>query len=191
VPLREHRRRLFDLEKACNGHGGVAHFAGKLAGMSGRLALILQLMDDAHSETVSKGIVERAAHLVSDFIEPHAWEFYRRADTAHGTDKIRKAASFILTSGKTRFVPADFTSNVATIRGLGVIETNRAISPLVAGNWLRPNDMPVATSWTVNPRVTVEMAKRREAQERQNAELARVMKSPRREKDAESEDKAA
>ena len=69
--------------------------------------------------------VLNAARLVEDFILPHAFEFYRTADSVTDGDRLQQVASWILTSGKTRFVASDFTTNVASFRGLGLMEVNR------------------------------------------------------------------
>ena len=127
--------------------------------------------------------VLNAARLVEDFILPHAFEFYRTSDSVTDGDRLQQVASSILTSGKKRFVASDFTTNVASFRGLGLMEVNRRLSPLVAGGWFTPFDEgPIAKSWTVNPAVFEQLKERAQAEERRKAELAKLMRSPRRQR---------
>jgi Protein of unknown function (DUF3987) len=183
----EARRRLHDLEQVGGGLApGFQAFVGKLPGVLGSLALILHLIAEPHHGSrrpVEATTVLNAARLVEDFILPHAFEFYRTSDSVTDGDRLQQVASWILTSGKTRFVASDFTTNVASFRGLGLIEVNRRLSPLVAGGWFTPfDDGPIAKSWTVNPAVFEQLKERAQAEERRKAELAKLMRSPRRQK---------
>src|SRR5262249_13071089 len=111
--LREH---LFDLEQASSGlAAGFEGFVGKLHGVCGTLALILHLTEnpkEASSYPVEESTIEKVRRLVLDFILPHAFEFYRGAEGTNG-DRMRRIASWILTSGKQRIIPSDLTTNVA------------------------------------------------------------------------------
>ena len=49
-----------------------------------------------------------------DFILPHAFEFYR-AGEAEG-DRLRRLASWILTSGQQRVLASDLARNIADFR---------------------------------------------------------------------------
>jgi hypothetical protein len=127
---------------------------------------------------VDKETVENVGALIQEFLLPHAFEFYRKA---HSIDRLQRLASWILTSGRTRIVASDLTANVADYRGLGLVEINQRVSPLVAGGWLTPKEIgPVAKSWTVNPAVLVRFRERSEEEKRRKAAVARLMKSPRR-----------
>ena len=184
----EARRRLHDLEQVGGGLApGFQAFVGKLPGVFGSLALILHLIAGPHhgsTRPVEATTVLNAARLVEDFILPHAFEFYRTADSVTDGDRLQQVASWILTSGKKRFVASDFTTNVASFRGLGLMEVNRRLSPLVAGGWFTPFDEgPIAKSWTVNPAVFEQLKERAQAEERRKAELAKLMRSPRRRKE--------
>src|SRR5215203_5913306 len=91
------RRHLHELEQASGGFAdGFQAFLGKLAGLAGSLALILHMIGEtdtaswrsagidlnrAGSQRVSRKVVEDAGRLVRDFILPHAFEFYRAAET--------------------------------------------------------------------------------------------------------------
>jgi hypothetical protein len=111
-------------------------------------------------------------------------EFYRTAESSgsHG-DRLRKLASWILTSGQTRFVISDLTSNVADFRGLTPFEVAERVSPLEAGGWLKPNIRGgLARSWTVDPNVFTRFADRVKIEEARKSELAKAMKAPRQSK---------
>jgi hypothetical protein len=114
-----------------------------------------------------------------DFILPHAKEFYR-GSTSEG-DRLRRLASWILTSNKDRIVASDLTTNIADFRGLTLTDVNARVSPLVAGGWLLPADFtPVCRSWTVAPLVRTQLADRARLEEARKAALAALMNSPRK-----------
>src|SRR5262249_23722275 len=110
-------------------------------------------------------------------------EFYRGAEGTNG-DRMRRIASWILTSGKQRIIPSDLTTNVADCRGLALLEVNERLSPLIAGGWLLPAaKTPVCRSWQVAPQVHVQLAERAKTEEARKAALAALMGSPRRTKE--------
>jgi hypothetical protein len=178
--LREH---LFNLEQASGGlASGFQSFIGKLHGVCGSLALILHLARDPKGGAGSIG-EETAGHvrrLVVDFILPHAYEFYCGTEAANG-EKLRRLASWILTSGMQRVLASDLSRNVADCRGLALVEVNERVSPLVAAGWLTPADKtPVCRSWTVEPEVHVQLAERAKTEEVRKQALAGLMESPRK-----------
>jgi hypothetical protein len=183
--MTELRQYLHDLERASPGIAdGFQSFVGKLPGVAGNLALILALADGAEYSSwakVDKETVENVAALIQEFLLPHAFEFYRKA---HSIDRLQRLASWILTSGKTRIVASDLTVNVADYRGLGLVEINQRVSPLVAGGWLTAKEIsPVAKSWTVNPAVFVRFRERTDEEKQRKAALAKLMNSSRRNPD--------
>ena len=174
------RRDLFDLEQNAGGiNGGFQAFVGKLAGVAGSLALILTLAAEPEPSTmIGPAAVEDVAVLVTQFLLPHAFEFYTSG--ASGGEHLRALASWILTSGKTRIVPSDLTTNVRDCRGLGIWDVNQRMSPLVAGGWVTPEQPgPMARGWTVNPGVHKQFAARAADEERRKAAVAALMNSPR------------
>ena len=139
------RKHLHEIERNADGlWEGFDLFIGKLAGVSGSLALLLHLVADpaeARFVAVTSTTVERVKRLVTEFIIPHAMEFYRSVSAASPNgDHLRKLASWILTNSKQRIVASDITANVAGFRGLGLFDLNRRVSPLVAAGWLTPCD---------------------------------------------------
>jgi hypothetical protein len=129
---------------------------------------------------VHERTVDKVRRLVLDFILPHAREFYCGAGTTGG-EKLRRLASWVLTSGKDRIVASDLTSNVAECRGLTLHDVNERVSPLVACGWLDPIDNnPLCRSWAVNPQVRAQLAERARTEEAQKAALAQLMGSPKR-----------
>jgi hypothetical protein len=146
------RHHIFNIEQASGGLApGFQAFAGKLPGMAASIALILHMAaNPQHGGTLQVEIetIEAVHRIVVDFILPHAFEFYRSVETTTDGDRLKRLASWILTSGKDRIVPSDLAHNVAGFRGLGLSEVAQRLSPLVATGWLSPigND-PIARAW--------------------------------------------
>jgi hypothetical protein len=181
--MNELRAHLHELEQATGGLGdGFQAFVGKLPGVAGSLALILHLAGDPSpgARPVEQTTVEGVARLINDFILPHALEFYC-AESTTGGDRLKKLASFILTSGKRRFVASDLTSNIADFRGLTLFDVQQRVSPLVAAGWLTPADAsPANNTWQVDPTVFEQFSERARQEEGRKARLARLMRAPRR-----------
>jgi hypothetical protein len=140
------RQDLHSLESVSTGLvDGFQAFVGKLAGYAGRLALILHMAADPEAGgtyAIGETTVENVKRLVLNFILPHAFVFYRTAESAADGDRLKKIASWVLTSGKTRIVASDLVKNIRDLRGLGLFDLNRQVSPLVAGGWLEPGERP-------------------------------------------------
>jgi hypothetical protein len=135
-------------------------------------------------DRVDQDTVDSVARLVREFILPHAFEFYRTNETA---DRLRRLASWILTSRHDRIVASDLTRNIADLRGLTLLELNDRVSPLVAGGWLTPADRtPACRSWTVTAQVRDQFVERTRQEEARKAAVAELMGSPRRRTPSES-----
>lgn len=179
------RRHIYEIEQASGGlASGFQAFAGKLPGVAGTLALILHLATDPEhgaTQRVGAEVVGYVDRIVREFILPHALEFYRGVETLTDGDRLKKLASWILTSGKDRIVPSDLAQNVAGFRGLGISEIGQRLSPLVAVGWLSPEGSdPVARAWKVEPAVRAQMIDRARVEDQRKAALGELMKSPRR-----------
>jgi len=188
-------RHLFDLEQASEGLAlGFPGFVGKLQGITGSLALILHVAHDlvrhgpgGVTAQVNEWTVDRVRRLALDFILPHAREFYCGTGTAAG-EQIRRLASWILTSNKSRIVASDLATNIADCRGLELTEVNKRVSPLVAGGWLIPEDKTqYCRAWKVEPQVHVQMAERAQEEEKRKAALAQLLRSSQAPEDEEEE----
>ena len=119
--------------------------------------------------------------LVQDFILPHAFEFYRTAETVTDGDRLQRICSWIITVKLERISSRDLTRNVRDLRGLSVFDLNKRVSPLVAGGWLTPSDIgPVCRAWTVNAGVFDQFEARARDEEQRKAALAELMSSPRK-----------
>jgi hypothetical protein len=177
------RRRLYEVEQVSGGLAdGFQAFVGKLTGVTGSLALILHLISNPRSaeRRVNRNVVEGAGKIIIDFVLPHAFEFYRTAETVTDGDRIQRLASYILTSKRTRIVASDLTTNVRLFRGMTLFDVNKSVSPLVAGGWLTPRGPgPLANAWVVNPAVFTQFAERTATEESRKAALAELMGSPR------------
>jgi hypothetical protein len=179
VVMQDLRQQLHDLESACAGLAdGFQAFAGKLAGYAGRLALILHMAADPETGgtyAVGEKTVENVRRLILDFVIPHAFVFYRTAEST-ADDRLRRLASWILTSGKTRIVASDLVKNVRELRGLGLFDLNRRISPLVAGGWLEPGEAgPTCRVWAVNPALGPLFEARRQQESARKARVREIM----------------
>lgn len=179
------QRHLFDLEQTSGGlASGFQGFVGKLAGLYGSLCLVLHLAENVRGGRlthVSAETAANAARIVRDFVLPHAFEFYRSSETSTDGDRLQKIASWLLTSGKTRFVASDFTTNVACLRGLGLFDLAKALSPLVAGGWLHPMEPgPTPRRWSLSPAVPTHFAARAKEEETRKQRLAELMNGRRR-----------
>ena len=185
--FKELRQHVFNIEQASGGLApGFQSFAGKLPGMAGSIALILHMAANpgqGGTVRVERGTIEAVREIVVDFILPHAFEFYRSTETQTDGDRLKRLASWILTSGKDRIVPSDLASYVSGFRGLGLSEVAQRLSPLVATGWLAPegND-PIARAWRVEPAVRAQMAEQQQIEEARKAAMATLMRSPRRSK---------
>lgn len=173
------RRHLFELEQTSGGlAAGFQTFVGKLHGTAGRLALILHMAHDPqHGATypVGEQTVANVRRLMLDFILPHGFEFYQQA--GGGSERLRRLASWILTSHKQRVVSSDITTNVADFRGLTLPQVQEGVSPLVAGGWLEPESLaPSCHAWKVAPQVHTQLAERAKTELERKTKLAALMK---------------
>jgi Protein of unknown function (DUF3987) len=180
------RQELHDLEQASGGLAdGFQAFVGKLTGLSGALAIILHMAADPQANVardIDATTVSHVRDIVLNFILPHAFEFYRTAESTTNSDRLKPLASWILTCNQTTMITSrDVTRNVACLRGLSLFDLNKHISPLVAAGWLDPiNLTPVNKAWRINPSVAHQFARRREIEDKRKAEVAQLMGSPRK-----------
>jgi hypothetical protein len=178
------RERLDKLEQAASGSAdGLQAFIGKLPGIAGRLAVILHMV--ANPEKAPREIgattVAHVSTLMRKFILPHAMEFYRSGEELTGGERLRKIASWILTSQRDVVASRDFIRQVGCLRGISVFDLNACLSPLVAGGWLEPKAKgPENREWSVTPKVAIDFERRRLHEEERKACIAELMGSPRR-----------
>ena len=180
VMMNDLRAHLHQLEQAAAGLAdGFQAFVGKLAGVTGRLAVILHMAENPEKtpREIAAATVANVHTLIVDFIIPHAFEFYRAADSEG--ERLRRLASWILTSNKTRIVVSDLTTNIADFRGLTLMQVSERVSPLIAAGWLQPDDRsPLCRVWVVSPQVHVQLAERAKQEEARKALLRSLMGSP-------------
>ena len=97
VAMNTLRSELHDLEQASGGlANGFQGFVGKLAGLSGALAIILHMAADPKANVARDINAATASHvrdIVHDFILPHAFEFYRTAENTTNSDRLKPLAS--------------------------------------------------------------------------------------------------
>ena len=183
----EMRLHIHELEQVGGSFAkGFEGFLGKLPGLAGSLALILHLIpdpDENRLHPVSRKTAENVSRLVIEFILPHAFEFYRTAETVTDGDRLQRLASWILTSEKMRVTCRDLTHNVRDLRGASPRDIQLRVGPLVAGGWLEPEvPGPECRAWKVTPAVALQLSHRRRVEEARKAKAAELMGSPRRSK---------
>jgi len=158
-------------------------FVGKLAGMQGALSLILHLIDNRWDEPVSGDAAARAERILIHFAIPHAMAFYGEHGDAGDVDDLRSIASFVLTSDKDRFTARDFTQNSHKLRGMGMWEMAKHVSPLVANGWLEEEygkGGGGVKAWLMRPGIREALQARRaeqKADRRKQAEFLAKMRS--------------
>jgi len=127
--------------------------------------------------------MEATKKLILDFLLPHAFEFYRTADskTTDG-DKLRRLASWIVTSGVETITTRDLTRNVRDMRGMDVRQIQTRMSPLIAGGWAEPEKPgPENTRWRVNTAVVQwQFEEQKREEERRKTALAKLIGGPRK-----------
>ena len=123
--MEELRTRLFKLEQASAGlSDGFQGFVGKLSGLAGRFAVILRMAADPKypPHEIDVGVALNVGALIFHFIIPHALEFYSLGEEMSGGERLRKIASWLITSKQTVVSSRDFIRNVRCLRGLSVFD---------------------------------------------------------------------
>jgi hypothetical protein len=129
-------------------------------------------------EAMTAGYVDT---LIRDFILPHAFEFYRSAEDASDGERLRKIASWILTSELKTVRARDLTRQVRPLRGVGVMDLHTALSPLVAAGWLEPETHgPLNRAWRVMPIVATQFEQQRMLENERKELISGLMGSPRK-----------
>jgi hypothetical protein len=175
--MRDIYKRLFEVGQAAAALGsGFRSFIGKLDGISGALTIILHLLnadpEPARAATmdVTPATIAQTRQLI-DYILQHGLEFYTGGDSEIA-DQVRTIASWILTSGKTRIVASDLTTNVWSCRGLTMEQLNGCISPLIAFGGLIPaNKVPPHRAWATAPGLHEQFAERAKSKAARKARI--------------------
>ena len=153
-------------------------FVGKLPGMHGALSLILHLIDGLWDEPVTGHAAARAERILSQFTIPHAMAFYEVSGDAGDVEEMRSTASFILASDKDRFTARDFAQNSRTMRGLGMWDMAKRLSPLVVNGWLEEEvgkGGGGVRAWLMRPGIREALAARRADQQAQRKLVAAML----------------
>ena len=139
--------------------------------------LILHVVEDPLSNPFRRVSVETARkvdRLIREFILPHGEVFYGKEGGEENLERTQTIASYVLTAGKTDFIPSDFTRNVRQLRGLGHVDLLKTVSPLVAGGWLDQRDKSRNYStWKLRSGVAEQMEARLSKRKRENKRLLR------------------
>jgi hypothetical protein len=171
------RKRIFNLGQAAVAFSAAFQgFLGKMSGVAGRLAIVIHMGagPGAGGNDISAHTVGSVEKLIFSYLLPNAREFYRaiRQGGASAED-TQKLASYILRLGKMRLTSRDLARG--PLRNTKVHDINSALSPLVAGHWIEPeNPFPSNREWRVNPQVQVQFAKKRAMEEERLKEARRL-----------------
>jgi hypothetical protein len=184
VLMNDLRAHLHKVEQAAAGlSDGLQAFVGKLAGIAGRLTVILHVAETPENtpREVAAMTVAHVHRLVLDFILPHAVEFYRSTEELTNGERLRKIASWILTSQQQVIAARDLIRNVSCLRGMSVMDLHTQVSPLIAAGWLEPAEAgPLNRTWNVNPIVPAQFERQRQIEEERKKLAAELMRSPRK-----------
>ena len=125
-------RQVFDLEQSDVLGARFASFCGKLAGLWGRLCLVLNYLDPADTHfIVPLKTAERAASLLFQSVIPCAARVYAATGGAGAdAEATRSVAGYILTKQKDRVLASDLAHNVRACRGQPLDNVQRVVSPL-------------------------------------------------------------
>ena len=175
-------RRLHQMEQADPLGGAFTSFIGKLHGLWGRIALVLHAASRAPErgvmvERIDLVTAQRATRLVFEFIVPSAARVYVAMGGGAGKgEPVKDVAGYILTKKLDRLLASDLTRNVRCARGLGLVEVQRLVSPLVAGGWLAPEkDHGGNNAWIVNAAVHEQFAARAEREAARRAAVRSLL----------------
>jgi Protein of unknown function (DUF3987)/Primase C terminal 2 (PriCT-2)/Bifunctional DNA primase/polymerase, N-terminal len=145
------QRRIFVMEQSEVLGSRFVGFCGKLAGVWGRLTLVLHLIVEPGSEIIREETARHASALLFRSVLPNAARVYAAMGGA-GSDpeSTQSIAGYILTKLLARVVVSDLTSNVRICRGRSVDDIRKLLSPLEAGGWLKPEKEFQPTAWIVS-----------------------------------------
>jgi hypothetical protein len=123
-------------------------------------------------------VAESADRLIRSYLLPHAVAFYDRATDGDQQANLRDLASYVLTTGKDRFVASDFTANIRFMRGMKGWDVFATVDALVAGGWLEPDgDHVPHKAWKVLPGVREALAERRSTEADRKASIVKIMRA--------------
>lgn len=169
---------LFEFEQSDALGGSFSSFLGKLAGIWGRLALVLHAIEPGISaEIVAARHAEAATRLIVEYLIPSAARVYvSMGSPASNIGVTRDIAGFILVKKLERIVASDLSRGVRSTRRAALPEIQRAVSALVAGGWLAPEkEHGGNNAWVVNPRVHELLAHRAASEESRRAHIRRAI----------------
>jgi Protein of unknown function (DUF3987) len=155
-------RQVFELEQSEILGPRFAGFCGKLLGLWGRLALVLNCIEPSpHPHIIGDCTADAARILLFNSVVPNAARVYIDMGAAGSNPEATQSiAGFILVKELPRLVASDLSRNVRACRKGTLEEIQKLVSPLVAGSWLTPETEFNPTAWRVNPTVHARFAAR-------------------------------
>jgi hypothetical protein len=125
---------------------------------------------------VPQRTAERAATLLFQSVIPSAARIYAATGGAGAdVEATRSVAGYILTKQKARVLASELTRDVRVCRGQPLDQTQRVLSPLVAGGWLIPEKDWNPSLWIVAPVVHEQFAAQREREKAKRSAIRDVI----------------
>ena len=156
-------REIFALEQSDPLGAQFSSFVGKMPGLFGRLALVLNFVEPSGlGFIVPERIAVMARRLILECVIPHAAQVYMTmGGKASQAEAMQGIAGYVLVKKLGRVLVSDLTSNVRACRNKPLNEVHQMVSPLVSGGWLLPETPgPGNRSWVINPIVHTKFANR-------------------------------
>jgi len=145
------QERVFSLEQSEVLGNRFVGFCGKLAGLWGRITLVLHLIAEPGSQIVRAETAADARTLLFESVLPNAARVYTAMGGAGAdVEATQSIAGYILTKRLRRIVVSDLTSNVRVCRHRTLEDVRKLLSPLEAGGWISPEKEFAPTSWFVS-----------------------------------------
>jgi len=158
---------------------GFATAAGKLHGIWGRLALILQHVRSVYErgelpDLVEQKAAERAERLVMDSLLPNMALFYQMLGAGGDVETTKAIAAFLLREKRVRITARDVIQHVGMLHRSKADQVREALSPIINMGWLDPEegDERQSRAWLVNPAIYQQFAEQA-LKARADAALAR------------------
>ena len=144
------QERVFSLEQSEVLGNRFVGFCGKLAGLWGRITLVLHLIAEPGSHIVRAETADAARTLLFRSVLPNAARVYTAMGGAGANvEATQSIAGYILTKRLARIVVSDLTKNVRACRHRTLDEVRKLLSPLEAGGWVVPEREFAPVSWEV------------------------------------------
>ena len=105
----------------------------------------------------------------------HGARFYQWLGAGGDVENTRSIAGFILARPRARLAARELMSSVHCCRTMRLDQLHEAVSPLVAMDWLIPEEGHRPRAWRVNQHVYVQFAEQAELEKARRAETRKLI----------------